>query len=259
VLVAGEKVLDPKRPVAEGSEVRFRRDSYVGRGGRKLEHALTSWPIPVQGRIFLDAGASTGGFTDCLLQHGASLVHAVDVGYNQLAYKLRRDNRVAVRERTNIMSISGLDPRPQAAVADLSFRSLLGAAAHILSLTSDSTLIALLKPQFEYRPEDAAGACEPTGEFTGVLDDASVIERILQRVLSGLEGEGLRVEDIIASPIPGQEGNREFLVLLRGGEEAAGQVQGSRREVVQGGRASGDSTLGKQIHAAVEKEFGSER
>ena len=154
VSVNNEKIKDPSYKVDPDSEIILNKKKYVSRGGYKIEKALFYWKIDVKGKIILDAGSSTGGFTDCLLQHGARGVHAVDVGYNQLDYKLRSDRRVFVHERENIMKIESLDPEPEIGTADLSFRSIKGAAAKIINLVKENTLIALIKPQFEIGSSD---------------------------------------------------------------------------------------------------------
>jgi len=235
VAVNGEKVRDPKRLIPSDSAVEFLSRDYVSRGGLKLERALDRWNILVEGRVFLDAGASTGGFTDCLLQHGAALVHSVDVGYNQLAYSLRIDKRVHVMEKTNIMHVEALDPAPQIAVADLSFRSLSGAAGHILSLTRERMLIALLKPQFEYRRYHGGGSGHG---FAGIVDDPETTERIMHTVLEELQSEGIRILDVIASPIRGHHGNREFLLLLRNDEPSTDSTRTEKE--LEAARESGD-------------------
>ncbi len=218
VLVDGEKIRDPKREITETAPIAFQRRSYVSRGGFKLEKALEQWKIVVADRCFLDAGASTGGFTDCLLQHGARLVHSVDVGYNQLDYSLRRDERVRVHERTNIMSLSRPDPAPHAATADLSFRSLRRAASHIISLTTEGLLIALLKPQFEY-------SAQKDGSFNGLVRDRDLLALILHSTLGDLSREGLIISGITPSPLEGRHGNKEFLLLLRRGEDTGGKLE----------------------------------
>jgi 23S rRNA (cytidine1920-2'-O)/16S rRNA (cytidine1409-2'-O)-methyltransferase len=207
VRVDGELVSDPKQLVGTRSSVTIETGGYVSRGALKLEHALKLWNIDVKSRVFLDAGASTGGFTDCLLSFGASYVYAVDVGYNQLDYRLRRDERVCVMERTNIMHVRDLDPVPDAAVADLSFRSITGAASHILSLTKDQLLIALIKPQFE--------TDHSIGEFDGVVSSLSERHQILRNVYEQLTDENVAFSALTASPIPGRSGNQEYLALLR--------------------------------------------
>ena len=245
VLVNGEKMRDPKRLVPVAAAVELLSSTYVSRGGWKLEHALRTWKVRAEGCVFLDAGASTGGFTDCLLQHGAALVHAVDVGHNQLAYPIRSDARVHVMERSNIMHIETLDPAPHEAVADLSFRSLRGAAAHILSLTTRGVLIALLKPQFEYRPHHGTSYDD---EFTGVVGDSETAERILRTVLEGLETEGIRILGVISSPIRGHRGNREFLLLLRSGGLFTTTPAAASDSELQGVRETGnaDALLGAE-------------
>ncbi|NCB01331.1 MAG: TlyA family RNA methyltransferase, partial [Spirochaetia bacterium] len=179
---------------------------YVSRGGLKLEHALHTWNIDVKDLDFVDAGSSTGGFSDCLLQHGAHKVHAVDVGYNQLDYRLRVDPRIIVHEKTNIMHLARTDIEVDAAVADLSFRSITKAASHILSLTRQSWMISLIKPQFEIE-----GARE---DFTGVIDDPFLLINTLINVYNSLTDEQVGIKAIIESPIQGRKGNREFLAWL---------------------------------------------
>lgn len=155
----------------------------------------------------LDAGASTGGFTDCLLQRGASLVHSVDVGYNQLDWRLRVDRRVRVHEKQNIMLLSELDPPCDGAVCDLSFRSIGGAASHILDLCSGGWLVSLVKPQFEL-PKGQAG-------FTGVVEDPALLQSVMHTVYRFLGDEGVGVHALARSPITGHKGNIEFLALLK--------------------------------------------
>lgn len=217
VSVNGETVPDPKRMFKDPGTITISSEPYVSRGGKKLAHALDAWGIDVTGKVFIDAGSSTGGFTDCLLQHGAKAVHAVDVGYNQLSYALRVNPRVHVLERTNIMDVvwEQLEPRPQAAVADLSFRSIQGAATHILGLAEEGWAIALIKPQFELR---ATGGGTPPKDFHGVINDRATLLHVLGSVLEGLRDEGVIVSRMIESPITGHSGNREFLAYLMKGE-----------------------------------------
>lgn len=209
VLVQGERVKDPQRLFQENSALSISRPRYVSRGGVKLAYALKEWNYKVEGKVFLDAGCSTGGFTDCLLQHGALKVHAVDVGYNQLAFSLRRDPRVIVHERTNIMDIYHLKPVPYAAVADLSFRSITGAALKILSLTSGGECLALIKPQFEVRDSDE--------NFNGVIKSREIRKSVVLGTLEKLYSEGSYPHRILISPIQGKKGNQEFLLLLKKG------------------------------------------
>jgi 23S rRNA (cytidine1920-2'-O)/16S rRNA (cytidine1409-2'-O)-methyltransferase len=209
VTVDGRPVLKPGVRVPEDAAVKVRAGRpYVSRGGEKLAAALDAWGIDCGGRVFLDAGCSTGGFTDCLLSRGAARVHAVDVGVNIVAWSLRTDPRVAVREATNVMSLSpgSLEPAPEAAVADLSFRSLRGAAAHILRLAASGWGIFLVKPQFEWE--------DPPPEFRGVVRDVRDQRAIAEGLLADLAREGVRAARAAESPIRGRRGNREFLLLL---------------------------------------------
>jgi len=216
----GEIVRDPRATVRADAIIAIRKQQFVSRGGLKLEFVLEAWGIAVAGKVVVDAGSSTGGFTQVLLARGAAAVHAVDVGYNQLDYRLRRDPKVFVHERTNIMAVDELDPRPDFGVIDLSFRSLRGAARHVIDLTVDRFAIALLKPQFEWK--------HPPEEFDGVVPE-SEIDRIVQSTLADLEGESVHCERVADSPIRGRAGNRELLVLLRdAGSNAAQEEKASR-------------------------------
>ncbi len=207
ILVDGEKVRDPKRPVSIDTSIDWTVEKYVGRGALKLEGALEGLRIDPRGLVCLDAGASTGGFTDCLLAHGASHVHAVDVGYNQLAWKLRSNPNVSSRERTNIMSLelSDMNPPPVLAVADLSFRSLRGAASKLLELTSGGIVLALVKPQFEDPVESG---------FDGVVRSREVRAAVLESLRDDLPSEGVFVHDALASPVKGRKGNAEVFFRL---------------------------------------------
>ncbi len=210
VLVAGEKLLKPGIRILADAEITLReRPPYVSRGGEKLAAALDAWKIDCSDTVWIDAGCSTGGFTDCLLKRGARTVHAVDVGEGQLDWGLREDPRVVVREGTNIMGIGPLDlvPAPDHAAADLSFRSLRGAARHILGLTREGWGVFLVKPQFEY--------LEPSADFHGVVKGAEAVRTILEDLLHDLSAEGVLAEAALASPIRGRKGNRELLFRLR--------------------------------------------
>ncbi len=181
---------------------------YVSRGALKLKTALEHFSIDVEGKIALDAGASTGGFTQVLLEHGASKVIAVDVGYGQFDYNLRRDKRVKLLERTNIRyldaeSIESVD----IVVADLSFISITKVMDNIMTMTkSDAEFVILIKPQFEAEPRFAK---------KGVVRDKNVHKQVLENVLSQLEKKALFVAGLIPSPIKGPKGNIEFLAYLR--------------------------------------------
>lgn len=205
VVVDGAVLRDPKVPVSGDSEVVLSSKRFVSRGGFKLDPVLEAWAVPVEGKVFLDAGCSTGGFTDALIQRGARLVHAVDVGHGQLDWKLRADSRVRVMEGTNVMALESLDPRPDAAVADLSFRSLRGAAARILSLTVEGWLVALIKPQFEW--------VDPPKDFQGIVPDHR-LDEILGILEADLRREGVILADRAPSSVRGRKGNQEFLARL---------------------------------------------
>lgn len=212
-----ETIRDPQTPVLPGSPLSIVRTRYVSRGGEKLAAAVDAWNLDPTGLCWLDAGASTGGFTDVLLQRGARQVHAVDVGYNQLDYRLRRDSRVIVHERTNILDVDFLEPRPDAAVCDLSFRSLRGVLRHILDLTDRGWGVALLKPQFEAAAEIRWGRRAPDHSGHGVVE-GDLRDQVVESVLAELEAhEGIRVVRRLASPVPGRHGNREELLLVTTG------------------------------------------
>lgn len=185
---------------------------YVSRGGLKLEKAIRTFELDLTDAVMLDIGASTGGFTDCALQHGAKLVYAIDVGYNQLDWSLRQDKRVHVMERLNFrhMTIDQLDAdRPGFASIDVSFISLkliLPVLAQLL--VPGGTTVALIKPQFE------AGR-EQVGKSGGVIRDSAVHANVLREVLSFAETLGFRLEGLTFSPITGGEGNIEFLAFWR--------------------------------------------
>lgn len=220
VAVGGETLRDPAAVLDLHSEPELREaPRYVSRGGYKLEHALTTFRIDVRDRVVLDAGSSTGGFTDCLLAFGARLVHAVDVGYNQLAYRLRTDPRVMVRERTNVMDLAELSPVPDLVTADLSFRSLRRAAGHLLALTRRGEGIMLVKPQFEEASRRKAAGIRDGDDagFSGIVRDEERSRAILEETLADLAAEGLVLREWVESPILGRKGNREYLVHLNKG------------------------------------------
>ncbi len=216
ILVKGQKVRNPRERVRMDAAVEYRpQQRFVSRAGEKLEGILEKWSIEVSGLSFIDAGASTGGFTGCLLQRGAARVYAVEVGYNQLDYRLRRDERVLILERTNIMSLNrqSLPFRPDAGVADLSLRSLRRAAAHLLGLVSPGWLIALVKPQYEW--------LDPPPEFSGVVAQKDRLAAILKGLAGDLAGEGVFLQRAAPSPLTGRKGNQEFFFLLSGSAQAA--------------------------------------
>jgi 23S rRNA (cytidine1920-2'-O)/16S rRNA (cytidine1409-2'-O)-methyltransferase len=211
VLLNDQPATKPGQTAAAGSHVRV-KDSlpYVSRGGLKLEAALDAFAVDPDGLVIADVGASTGGFSDCLLQRGASHVYAIDVGYGQLAWQLRQDSRVTCLERTNVRNLSGLPDGILAdlAVVDVSFIGLdlvLPAVARFLRPGGQA--IILIKPQFE-----AGKARVGKG---GVVRDPEVHRDVLARVLAWAASHGWAVAGLIRSPITGPKGNVEFLALLR--------------------------------------------
>jgi 23S rRNA (cytidine1920-2'-O)/16S rRNA (cytidine1409-2'-O)-methyltransferase len=181
---------------------------YVSRGGEKLEHALNAFGIDAPGLIAADIGASTGGFTDCLLQHGAARVYAIDVGKAQLDYRVRNDPRVVSMEGVNARDLTSLPEPADIITIDVSFISLtniLPAAARLLS--SDGPIIVLFKPQFEAGRDEV-----PRG---GVIRDPLLHATLIGRFTAWCVRNGFSISDLVASPILGAEGNREFLFHLR--------------------------------------------
>jgi 23S rRNA (cytidine1920-2'-O)/16S rRNA (cytidine1409-2'-O)-methyltransferase len=183
---------------------------FVSRGGDKLDAALERFAVDVAGRRCLDAGASTGGFTDCLLQRGAAAVLAVDVGHGQLDPRLRADDRVDVRERTNVRSLVPSEVGAfDVVVADLSFISIRAVLRTLLAHTApDGDLVLLVKPQFE------AGHVEAS-RGKGVVRDPAVWRRVLGDVAAAIDAEAAAMMGLMVSPLTGANGNREFLVHVR--------------------------------------------
>jgi len=194
--------------IAPGAQIAVARPPrFVSRGGDKLEHALGRFGLDVSGRVCLDVGASTGGFTDCLLQRGAIRVYAVDVGYGQMNARLRDDPRVVVMERTHIRDLPALPERPTFAVIDVSFISLTLVLPPVIRLIAPaSPIVALVKPQFE------AGKDEVPRD--GVVRDPLVQAAVIGRVAWWCAERGLRVRGVCESPLTGAAGNREFFLWL---------------------------------------------
>ncbi|MGC8855796.1 MAG: TlyA family RNA methyltransferase [Anaerolineae bacterium] len=212
VRVDGDLVLKPATAVSTGSGIRVESGPrYVSRGGEKLEAALSAFHLNVSGRICADVGASTGGFTDCLLQHGAVRVYAIDVGKGILHWKLRNDPRVVLFEETNARHLKQL-PEPVSLVTiDASFISLKVLLPVVQHWLQDGEVIALIKPQFEAgRREVARGK--------GVIRDSEIHRQVLNDVLTFAQTQGWQVQGLIRSPILGPKGNTEFLAWLRAGE-----------------------------------------
>jgi 23S rRNA (cytidine1920-2'-O)/16S rRNA (cytidine1409-2'-O)-methyltransferase len=194
----------------------LQRPPYVSRGGDKLEHALNAFGIDPSGWTCVDVGASTGGFTDCLLQHGASRVYAVDVGYGVLDYRLRQDERVVVMERTNARDLPPLPEACDLATFDVAFigvEKVIPAVSK--SLKAGAHLVVLVKPQFQARREEVGKK--------GVVKDVQVHAAVIGRVVAWAAANRLRLSGLTTSPILGPAGNREFLLHLRlDNAEAAG-------------------------------------
>jgi 23S rRNA (cytidine1920-2'-O)/16S rRNA (cytidine1409-2'-O)-methyltransferase len=212
VIVNGQKVEKPGTMVNQNAEITICGETlpYVSRGGLKLEKALKEFAIDVKDKVAMDVGASTGGFTDCLIQHGAKKVYSVDVGYGQLAWELRTDPRVVPIEKTNIryMPKEKIPEEVDIVTVDVSFISLRLVIPKILEfLKPDGEIIALIKPQFE------AGKGEvPKG---GVIKDPEKRARIVQEIKQFFESLNVKIVGIIPSPIPGQKGNIEFLLYAQ--------------------------------------------
>ena len=212
VRINGQTARKPSDSVKPGDELTLDApEKFVSRGGHKLEHALEHFQLDVKGLTALDLGASTGGFTDCLLQHGAEKVFAVDVGQGQLAWKLRRDRRVVVMEKTNARHLKPENfPAPaDLAVIDCSFISLKKILLPAVPLLKpDGKIVALIKPQFE------AGRAE-ADKGRGVITDAAIHERVIGELRDFVTAQaGLCWRDVVESPLLGPAGNKEFLVLI---------------------------------------------
>lgn len=208
VRVDGQIIARAAAPVLETAEVTISKPPpFVSRGGYKLARALDVFGLAVDGLVVADVGASTGGFTDVLLQRGAERVYAIDVGTNQLAWTIRRNPRVVALEKTNIRGLESLPEPINAAVVDVSFISLALVLPPILRLLEPKGwIVALVKPQFE-AGRDRIGK-------GGVVRDAAVHREVLERVLRESLRRGLAIGGGTASPILGPAGNREFLVWL---------------------------------------------
>lgn len=212
VLVDEKRVEKPSESFAAESNIRIKGDSpesrYASRGGLKLEAALSAFNIDPTGFVCLDIGASTGGFTDCLLQHGASRVVAVDAGTNQIVWKLREDERVEVREKTNARELTpaAFDALFDLIVIDVSFISVTKIIPVLPPLLKDSgRVIILIKPQFEVGKGEVGKG--------GIVREPEKHQRVIEEVNQSAAEHGLFVGGLIDSPITGAEGNKEFLAL----------------------------------------------
>ena len=220
VLVDEQRVEKPSQEFSREAKIRIKGESaesrYVGRGGLKLEKALQDFNLDVTGAICLDVGASTGGFTDCLLQHGAAKVYAVDVGHNQIDWKLRNDSRVEVREGVNarFLKLEDFAEKFDLIVIDVSFISVTKIFLALVRLLQENgKIVTLIKPQFEVgRGEVGKG---------GIVREPEKHARVIAEINQAAEENGLKIGDVIDSPILGADGNKEFLALYMKAETRA--------------------------------------
>lgn len=212
---SGQLVQQPSSKVSSTAKISVDQGPpYVSRAGVKLAALLDKFPIEVNDKVCADVGASTGGFTDCLLQRGAELVYAVDVGYGVLDWSLRQDDRVVVMERTNARYLDSLPELVDFVSIDVSFISL-GLLFPVIKNwfpAPGGELGVLIKPQFEASRAEAAWG-------QGVIQDPEIHRRVLREVLIGARKEGYQTNGLMTSPLPGQEGNREFLAWLGWNQE----------------------------------------
>ncbi|MGD2143581.1 MAG: TlyA family RNA methyltransferase [Anaerolineae bacterium] len=214
VRVDGQLIDQPSTQVSDGADVSLQtKPPFVSRGGRKLDAALVRFDIDVRDMVTADVGASTGGFTDCLLQHGARRVYAIDAGYGQLHWDLRNDPRVVVMERTNARYLDSLPESVDLVTVDVSFISLALILPRAVGwLKQDASVVALIKPQFEAGPENV--------ERGGVVRDSAVHRAVLNNVLDSAAEVGLGLHDLMPSPLSGPAGNIEFLAWWKLGVNA---------------------------------------
>jgi len=218
ITVEGYVIDKPGTNIEVKAEIQIRGEDlpYVSRGGNKLEGALDAFAVDPTGRVILDVGASTGGFTDCVLQRGARKVYAVDVGYGQLAWKLRKDSRVVNLERRNIRYLKRqeVDEEVDLILIDASFISIENFLPHLLEfLKPGGGIISLIKPQFEVRKGQVGKG--------GVVRDAALHREVIARLSTFGTRLGLHVLGVTESPLLGPKGNKEFFIYLKKGEERA--------------------------------------
>ena len=209
VVVVGKEIIKPGTLVSEEAVITILEPPpFVSRGGIKLAHALEQFRLGVSAKVAADIGASTGGFTDCLLQRGAKRVYAIDVGYGQLDYRLRRDSRVVVMERVNARYPISLPEQIDLATMDLSFISVKKVIPSIAELLKeDGYLLVLIKPQFEAKRSEVGRG--------GVIKEPEVHAVVLGRFITWVVEHNFRLKGLVESPIRGSSGNREFFVLLK--------------------------------------------
>lgn len=209
VFVDGEKITKPGTIVTEGQEIThtITEQKFVSRAGLKLEKALDHFAIDVTGLIVLDAGISTGGFTDCLLQHGAKKVYGVDVGYGDVHEKIRTDERLVLREKTNVKLLETVGELVDMVTLDLSFISVLKVMSTVCKvLKKDGQLIVLIKPQFEASKHEI--------EAGGIVRNDHIRQVIVDTTIDGIKKYGFQCVGVIDSPITGAKGNKEFLAYF---------------------------------------------
>ena len=237
VFVAGQRVDKPGTAVANEAELEVRGHTlrYVSRGGLKLEKAMQLFPIKLENTVCMDIGASTGGFTDCMLQNGASKVYSVDVGYGQLAWQLRTDPRVVNLERTNARYLTReqIPEEIDFFSVDVSFISLKIILPAVRPLLKDGgKAVCLIKPQFE------AGR-EKVGK-KGVVRDKAVHEEVVQMICDFVVENGYSVQGLTFSPVKGPEGNIEYLVFLQKSDAPVNTAESTPHEIVEASHAALD-------------------
>ncbi len=211
VLCNGKEVLKPGEKVLSNAVIKIKENlPYVSRGGLKLESAIKHFGISLEGKIAMDVGASTGGFTDCLLKHGAKKVYAIDVGYGILDVKLRNDERVVNIEKTNIKFLDRekVPDEIDIAVIDVSFISLTKVLPKVLEfLKKEAEIVALIKPQFELTPKEVGKG--------GIVRDEKLKKKAVEKIKAFASSLNLNIVGVIPSPITGKKGNQEFLIYLK--------------------------------------------
>jgi 23S rRNA (cytidine1920-2'-O)/16S rRNA (cytidine1409-2'-O)-methyltransferase len=227
VFVAGQRVDKPGTRVPVSADLTVKeRLAYASRGGLKLEAALDAFGLDVNGWIAADVGASTGGFTDCLLQRGAERVYAIDVGYGQLAWKLQQDPRVVIMDRTNARHLESLAELVDLVTIDASFISLKSILPAVVGwLGAQGQIVALIKPQFEASPREV--------EKGGVVRDPKIHRAVLHDLIDWAAAHGLGLGGLIRSPITGPAGNAEFLAYWIPISTAAGREADSASGLVE--------------------------
>jgi 23S rRNA (cytidine1920-2'-O)/16S rRNA (cytidine1409-2'-O)-methyltransferase len=224
VAVEGKRIDKPGIQINVDAEVHLQaKDSpYVSRGGEKIEGALKAFSIDPNGLIVMDVGASTGGFTDCILQKGAKKVYAVDVGYGQLAWRLQKDPRVVNLERRNIRYLQKEEVQEEIdlILIDTSFISVEKFLPHLLGfLKKRGAILSLIKPQFEVGKGEVGKG--------GVVRDQALHEKVIHKISNVSRGLGLKVLGVTESPLLGHKGNREFFIYLKKENEEDGQAEGT--------------------------------